>query len=189
MCRRLVYLHGPFKKFHDGPVEVEAATPWEAIEAVVNQIKGFLPNALTGRKRIQCAGYTTMESLKTPDDNGELHILPAMFFGKQGGIIQTIIGLTLIAIVVWAAWFTGGTSLTLLGQTMLSAGIGLTMGGIMQMLTPMPKAQSAEARSKYLASTQNTIAVGTPIALLYGRFRCGGQIMSMAVDSKSTPTR
>jgi predicted phage tail protein len=184
--RRKIFLHGPYKAYHDGPIEIEAATPWDALEAVVSQIKGFRP--LGGkRQQIQCAGYKTMSELKTPDDREDLHIFPPMNFGKQNGIVQTIIGVTLLVLVATAAIVMGGP-LTFLGQMVLSAGIALTAGGLMALLTPQPKAAEPEARSKYLPSTGNTVAIGTPIALLYGKFRCGGQIMSLAVDAKSQPT-
>jgi predicted phage tail protein len=182
--RRKVFLHGPYKAYHNGPIEIDAYTPWEAIEAVVSQLKGFLP--LGGkRQQIQCAGYKTVAELKTPDDREELHIFPPMNFGKQNGVLQTIIGVTLLVLAVVTA-FTPG--LEFMSDFLLMAGLSMTAGGLMALLTPQPKAGEPEARSKYLPTTGNTVAIGTPIALLYGKFRCGGQIMSLAVDAKSQPT-
>jgi predicted phage tail protein len=35
---------------------------------------------------------------------------------------------------------------------------------------------------------QNTVVIGTPIPLLYGRARIGGQILSLQVVAKAQPT-
>lgn len=180
--RKRVHLHGPYAAFHDGPIEVEADTAWEAVEAVVTQLPGFKPNPMTGKKVIQVVGFDTMESLKSPTDVEELHIIPHLSFGKNGGVIQTIIG---VALVITAIAMGG----TFWPAIIASIGISMTIGGVMQMLSPQPQLNSNnedQERSKYLGSVANTVRIGTPIALLYGRYRAGGQILSFNIDSKDT---
>ena len=182
--RRRVHLLGPFKAFHDGPIEVVADTIWDAVEAVTSQVQGFLPDAINGRKRIQVAGYETIEKLKGPSTDADIYIMPALTFGKEGGIIQTIIGVTLIVV----AFFVGGPELAgITAKILFSAGMMLAGAGIMQMITPQPQlsvGNEEQIRSKYLPSTQNTVKIGTPIPILYGRYRCGGHIMSLNIDAK-----
>lgn len=180
--RRRVHLHGAFKAFHKGPIEIVADTIWDAVEAVVCQVKGFAPDARTGKKRIQVVGYSTIESLKSHSDDEDIHIIPAMAFGKQDGLFQTIIGITLLVI----AAFMGGTFWPAI---VASLGASLMAGGIMQMLSPQPQlgAENAEQeRSKYLATNQNTVKIGTTIPLLYGRYRAYPHIMSLNIDAKDT---
>ena len=177
--RRRVHLIGPFKAYHDGPIEVEAATVWDAVEAVTSQIRGFAPDPVRGRQRIMLPGFPTIESMKAPSDVEDIYIMPAILFGKNGGLVQTIIGVALIvASFVVPAPF---------NQVLFSAGLSLTIGGLMQMLTPQPK-NTPENHSKYIAVNQNTVAIGTTIPLLYGRSRIGGQILSLQVVAKAQPT-
>ena len=187
MLRR-VHLVGAFAGFHDGPIEVYAATPWDAVEAVVSQIKGFLPNASTGRKVIQLLGFNTIEALKSTTPEQDLYLAPSLAFGKNGGLTQTIIGTVLI---VAGIFLQGVPLLNVLAPYLIMAGISMVIGGVMQMLTPQPKLGGVgeeEARSKYLGGIQNTTTIGTTIPLLYGRRRIGGHILSMNIDSKATST-
>lgn len=178
--RRRVHLLGPFARFHDGPIEVEAHTVWDAVEAVTSQVKGFLPDPIRGRRKIQVPGYETVEKLKGRSDDVDIYIMPALTFAKEGGIIQTIIGAALIVV---------GLLVPPLAAFLIPAGIAMVAGGLLQMLTPQPQLNGANedvVRSKYLPSTQNTVRIGTPIPLLYGRFRVGGHILSLNIDSRDT---
>lgn len=181
MLRR-VHLHGPYAAFHDGPIEVFAATVWEAVEAVTRQLRGFAPDH-NGRKKIQVVGFPTIELLKRFDTwTHDIHITPPLMFGKDMGFIQTIIGTALVV----ASFFVPGGPASPWGAAMMMTGIGMMVGGVMQMLSPQPQLNAgneAQERSKYLPSSQNTVAIGTPIPLLYGTFRCGGHILSLNIDS------
>lgn len=181
--RRRIHLHGAFKSFHDGPIEIVASTVWEAVEAMTMQIAGFAPDPVTGRKRLQVLGYPLIDMLKQFGDTTEdIHVMPALAFGKDGGLIQTVIGVGLIVAGVllpqgpWTPY-------------LISSGIAFTVGGVMQMIAPQPKLtgnNSEDVRSKYLPSNQNTVKVGTTVPLLYGRYRVGGHIMSLNIDSTDT---
>jgi predicted phage tail protein len=186
--RRRVHLHGTFKKFHDGPIEIVANTVWDAVAAVTQQVKGFLPDPLMGRKRIQVAGFPTYESLKTPCDMEDIHIWPAMIFGKNGGVINTIIGVALVVVGVLVSPIPG---FQLIGTALVSAGIGMVIGGVLQLSGLSPSLNGSDEpqiRSRYLPAVQNTVRIGTPIGLLYGRGRVGGQLMSLNVDAKDATT-
>ena len=185
MLRR-VHLVGAFAGFHDGPIEVHAATPWDAVEAVVSQIKGFLPDASTGRKVIQLLGFDTIEGLKSTTPEQDLYLAPALSFGKNGGTLQVIVGTVLIVVGFLMAGTGAGSAF---GLQLILAGSMMVLGGVVQMLSPQPKlggAGEAEVRSKYLSGIQNTVAIGTPIGLLYGRRRIGGQILSLNLDARKS---
>ena len=66
----------------------------------------------------------------------------------------------------------------------------MILGGIMEMLMPVPKATSAlsEDKSKYLPANKNTVKVGTPIPLLFGRGRMYGHFLSFDIDSTNHPS-
>lgn len=179
--RRRVHLHGTFADFHDGPIEVIAETVWQAIEAVVSQIKGFAPDAVFGRKRLQVAGFSTIESLHQPTDVEDIHIVPALTFGKNGGLVQTLIG---VALIVVGAMFIF-TPLGALAINVMILGATMLVGGILEMLTPQPKMTQS---SHYLPNSESTVAIGTPIPLLYGTMMCGGQILSLQIDARAQGT-
>lgn len=181
--RRRVHLHGAFAGFHPGPIEIVANTVWEAVEAVTLMVKGFAPDPVNGRKVIQVVGFPNVEDLKRHDKTTlDIHIIPALAFGKDGGLIQTVIGATLI---VAGFLLPAGPWTPLL----LSAGASLVLGGVMQMLSPQPQlnvGNEDQLRSKYLPSSQNTVAIGTTVPLLYGYRRVGGHILSLNIDATDT---
>jgi predicted phage tail protein len=181
--RRRVHLCGPFKAYHDGPIEIEATSVWEAVDAVTRQVRGFTPDPIKGRQRIQVPGFKSFDEMKAPSDVEDIYILPAMTFGKNSGLVQTIIGVTLMV----ASFLIPGGWTAPWNQAMFWSGLSMTIGGVMQMLTPQPK-NSPENQSKYIAVNQNTVAIGTPIPLLYGRRRIGGHILSLQVVAKAQPT-
>lgn len=180
---RKIHLHGPYAAFHDGPIEVFAATVWEAIEAVVNQLPGFAPG-IDGRKIVQAIGFPTLESLKTYDtETTDIHLAPPLVFGKEGGLVQTIIG---VALIVVGFMLPGPITAGFWSMAFAMTGVSMVVGGLMQMLSPQPQLNSMneqQERSKYLPSSQNTVAIGTPIPLLYGHYRVGGHLMSINIDS------
>lgn len=184
--RRRVHLHGALKPFHPDPISVDVSTVAEAIELVTTQLPGFQPNAITGRKVIQIAGFRTRASLYAPTDVEDIHVFPAMAFGKNGGVLQTVIG---VALIVASFFIPGGPGLVIgflhITQTaVFLAGAAMVIGGLAQLLSPQPHA-TPENHSKYIAVTQNTVSLGTCVALLYGRRRVAGQILSIAVQSQS----
>lgn len=181
--RRRVHLHGPLKAMHPDPIEVEADTVWEAIEAITTQLEGFKPDPKLGRKRIQVINFPTIESLKKRTDVEDIHVIPCLSFGKRG-LVQTIIGAALIVVGMFVPIPIPG-----LNAAIVSAGISMIAGGLMQMLSPVPQIGSDNAdqqRSKYLNNSANTVRINTTIPLGYGRYRCGGHIMSLNIDAKDT---
>ena len=179
---RKIHFHGKFADYHDGPITIEAESPWEAIEAVTRQLEGFKADPIHGRQRIQVAGYNDINDLRAVNDNNEdIHILPAIAFGKKGGLIQTIVGAVMVVAGILLLSTPWGVPLVLSGAAMM-------LGGIVQMLTPAPKlnvGDSQQQRSKYLPPVQNTTRIGTHIPLLYGERRVAGQILSINIDSRN----
>lgn len=94
---------------------------------------------------------------------------------KRGGVLQTVIGVVLIAAGIF------------FGQPMLiQAGIALTAGGVIQMLSPQAKGLKTSAApenqpSYAFGSAKNTTASGNPVPICYGRRRWGGAIISAGI--------
>lgn len=104
----------------------------------------------------------------------EVRIVPVVEGAKRAGLLQTIIGVVLIA----ASYFTGGST--------LSTGIALVAGGVVQMLSPqaagLKQSASPENQPSYaFGSAKNTTASGNPVPICIGDRRWGGAIISASI--------
>ena len=177
--------HGILKKLMPLGFECEARTPFEALNAVSRQ---FLSgkNAGLNKCSIQIAGCPTIASIYSPLQWPELHIMPAFCGG--GGLVKVIVGAVLIIAAVAAVAFggvaAGGLMATALGGV-FSVGMSLVLGGILEMLSPYPnpKNQYVSPSGGSFSGVPNTAAMGTYIAIGYGRFAVGGQYLSIGVEA------
>ncbi|MCE2910219.1 MAG: tail assembly protein [Burkholderiaceae bacterium] len=117
-------------------------------------------------------------------DREVIRIIPVLEGAKRGGLLQTIIGVVLIVVGV----YTGNAWLT-------QAGIALTLGGVAQMLTPVPKLQAGtqdeenKSRASYVfAGAVNTTAQGVPVPVGYGRLVIGSAVISAGLTTQEVPT-
>lgn len=172
-----VRLHGPFKDFHEGPIQVSAGNALEAIRAVTSQIPGFKPDARLGMKQVQVAGLETMEQYLEPLESGStIDLIPNLFL-SGGPRTQIIVGTVLIV----TALLMGGVFWPAIIGSM---GASLVLGGVMQLIAPQQKlSANEEERSRYLGSPPNTVAIGTPIPILLGEDLVQGHILSSDVDA------
>jgi predicted phage tail protein len=179
---RTVHLHGRFSSFHDGPITVTGSTVAEIVEGITRQLPGFRPHPIKGRVRIKVVGFENVEDLFKPltEDQTEIHIVPQMCGGKKGGFIQILIGAALIA----AGLFTGGA--TWLGGLMIKFGAMALLGGLAQLLAPQPEDDKDELRNRYLGAPRNTVAIGTRIAIPYGRRKFFGHYLSFDINATTS---
>lgn len=178
MPRVTVIFHGPLG---GGRHEIVAETAWEAIEGLSLQLPGLQPNPFTGRKVVQAVGFPTLESLRSPLVVEEIHVIPALEFAKNGGLIKTVVGPVLLV----TAAFMGGTFWPAI---VASLGASFLTAGLSQLISPQPQLNTNDdgKRSRYLGAAPNTVRIGTTIALGYGRRRVGGQLLSVNIDAKDT---
>lgn len=107
----------------------------------------------------------------------EIRIVPVIAGSKRAGLLQTILGVVLIAM----SPFTNGAT--------LAPGIALTAGGVIQMLSPqqggLKQSASPENMPSYaFGSAKNTIASGNPVPICIGERRWGGAIISAGIYSE-----
>lgn len=144
---------------------------------MTTQLKGFAPTAKDGYKRVQVVGCHTLEDFFSANDQPEIHLMPAFNGGKSGGFLQMIIGAVLIA----ASFIPG---LQFVAPLLMKVGVMLLLGGILQLLSAPPRDRDAEkAKSHYLGSPKNTVAIGTRIPILYGRRKIGGHYLSFNISA------
>ena len=178
---RKVYLHGYLSKFHEGPVLITGNTAAEIVEGVTRQLKGFAPRPGLGRHRIKVVDFETPESLYQPlGDLEEIHLVPQLAGGKNGGLMQILLGVALVA----AGFFTGGA--TWFGGMMIKVGALMLLGGLTQMLSPQPEPENQQHKTRYLGAPSNTTKIGTRIGILYGKDRVGGQYLSFDINARQS---
>ncbi|HFI2197369.1 TPA: tail assembly protein [Pseudomonas aeruginosa] len=113
----------------------------------------------------------------------EVRIVPVISGSKRAGLMQTIIGVAMIA-VAYLNPFGALTGPMVSG--LYAAGASMALGGVVQMLSPQAKGLSQSAAPENLpsyafGSAKNTTASGNPVPLCYGYRRWGGAIISASI--------
>ncbi|HBV7426554.1 tail assembly protein [Citrobacter portucalensis] len=166
-------------------------TPAEAVKALcINQdgLESFLMNAkkngmtfavFRGKRNIGVEDYQNLAG------NSDIRIAPVMEGAKKAGIFQTILGAVMVVAGIVVTGLSFGWA-SPVGGAMISAGIGMMAGGIYQMLSPQPKGlqgrDDPDNKPSYaFGSSVNTLAMGNPVAALYGEREIGGAIISAGI--------
>lgn len=181
MMKKII-LHGKLKELYDKPIEVEASTIAEAVRALQ-----FIPELQPEDGKpwpVTIQGVTNEIALYAETDQEEIHIYPRVGgAGGRGGLLQILLGITLIALAFVLPGTAIGMALGLTKGTLLLGGAMMVLGGVMQMLMPVPETDSSEA-SLYLGAGVNTVKIGTRIPVVYGTRKIGGHYLSFDVDAK-----
>lgn len=159
--------------------QVGSSDTWEVFRALKATIEGFEAEIRRlDRLGLRFAIFRNRKNVGA-DEFGmggakEIRIVPVVEGAKRAGLLQTIIGVVLIA----ASYFTGGST--------LSTGIALVAGGVIQMLSPqasgLKQSASPENMPSYaFGSAKNTTASGNPVPICIGERRWGGAIISASI--------
>lgn len=173
-------------------------SPAEAIRAIDINLKGKLRAYLSkeGAKKFYKVGVGKKDCLIDKGElynrsgNSAIHINPAPR-GKASGGLKTIAGVVLMVVGLVLAGPTGGAStwLTKLGTAMAFAGASLAIGGIVQLLTPVPNfnnnPEGGETRgSNLFGGNASAITQGGAVGLVYGRALVTPMPVSISFDNK-----
>ena len=203
MLKKMILSGSLAKKF--GKVhQYHVADLNEMLRAMCSQVPGFkkyLSNAHL--EKVRFAFYSggkniSLEEFDMSSGATEFRMSQVIEGSKQAGVLQVVIG----AVALVAAFFTAGASLAAWGAalgtttamglttTMLTGmGISMMLGGVVSMLTPQPSynigsASSTDNQPNYaFGSPVNTVAMGYPVPILYGRREIGGAIISAGIFS------
>lgn len=167
------------------------STTHEATRALAATVKGFEQFMISSKRR--GLTYSVFKGKKNIAENdlgfpvsGEvIRIVPVIIGSKKAGLLQTILGAVLVVVGVVVTGLSWGMAAPV-GGALVSTGIGLMAGGIIQMLSPqtggLASKQDADNRASYaFGSVTNTTAQGYPVPLLYGKRRIGGAIISAGI--------
>ncbi len=121
------------------------------------------------------------ELLYPVGQGGEIVITPAVF--GSSGTAKIIVGAVLIAVGIVLSF----TPAAAASPYIIGLGISLVAGGVIQLLSPLPKLGSPFERdeksrpSYYFTGAVNTTAQGEPVPILYGRMIVGSAVISAGI--------
>lgn len=125
--------------------------------------------------RVTVADRDVSEDELTLVSTGDILIMPVI--AGANSVVQTVVGAVLIAVGVYT------------GQGWLvAAGIGMALGGVVGMMTPIPtidagSADTGNSKSSYLfGGSQNTGAQGVPVPVGCGERRYSGIVISAGIS-------
>lgn len=168
-------------------VHLDTKSPREAFRALAATVPGFRAFILGAqakglgfavwRGRGEQAENLSESQLDEPA--GDVVRIAPMLLGAKSGVFQVVLGAVLIA----------ADSLIFHTGYLTNVGIAMVAGGVVQMLTPIPKlgkqADSADNQSSYLFNGPvNTTAQGNCVPLAYGKIRAGSAVVSAGMSSE-----
>lgn len=111
-----------------------------------------------------------------------VQIVPVVEGGGRVG--QIIAGIVLISVGMWVTDMTFNSA-TPIGQGLISSGIGLIVGAIMGPGAPKAREAPDERASFLFNGAVNTLEQGSPVPIVYGRFRTGSVVVSAGIDAET----
>lgn len=181
---KTIYLHGKATEFGES-FELDARNPAEMVHALCLQLPGFQALIEAGNWHVIRGPLDKQDAddeerlLLSLAEREEVHLVPAIQGSGGNGMIQTIIGLVLVVVGFVTAQ-----------PTIIMAGAGMMLGGIIQMTTKIPGAdtntEATDNRASFLFSgPKNQSSQGVTIPRGYGRCRCGSIVVSVGLYAEA----
>ena len=186
MLRR-IKLYGALAKFIGKRVlEADVATAAEAVRFLVVNFPQLERHMLDQHYRVSVGSYDlTVDELQDPAGQQDIKIVPVV--AGAGAVGRIIAGVALLA----AGLFIPGIG-ALGVQILVGVGASLVLGGVAQLLTPVPQASGSgsgkdsdqDPRKTYsFSGIQNTSRQGTPVPIVYGETLVGSVVISAGIDT------
>ena len=212
---KVVKVYGALKERlgGQGTFELDVFNAAEAIKALCSNFPGldkwFIDSGQDGIAYKVLLGETEIgedeegthnfENLLYPWSEKEVFHITPVLVGSGGGWGRIAFGVAMIGL----AFATGGASLAYANYVMLNPavtgiaftsiwakaavyiGAGLVLGGISQLLTPVPKAppEAKKLQSFSFSGIAQTAQQGGPIPIVYGKCFVGSAVLSAGLDT------
>lgn len=193
---RTIRLYGKLGAKFGREFKMAVTSPAEAVQALCSQLPGFETHLTESKDN--GVGYAVfngkhnlsveqLSNLTAVDE--EIRIAPIILGSKSGGVFQIIFGAVLVVVGALVLYFFGWTGIgAIIGKALITMGISMIIGGIVQLLMPAPKGNSAKDKADDLASYAfngpvNTQAQGNPVPVLYGRLKVGSAVISAGITT------
>jgi predicted phage tail protein len=197
---RKVKLYGQLAKFIGARVlEADVATAAEAVRMLVANFPGLEKHMADQHYRVTVGTYDlALDEIHDPAGQQDIMIVPVMAGAGAAGRI--ILGVALIALAIAvpglgaaagakAAATIFGTGFSSLALTVGVIGAQLVLGGVAQLLTPVPTVSQGagsdnDPRKTFnFSGIQQTSRQGVPVPCVYGLTLVGSVVISAGVDT------
>ena len=189
---RKIKLYGQLAKFVGKRVlEADVATAAEAVRFLITNWPELERHMADQYYRVSLDSYDLSgEELHDPAGASTIRIAPVV--AGAGSVGRILLGVALIALafVPGVGIATAGAlagKLTAVGTTLFGLGASMVLGGVAQLLTPVPKVDATSEqdprRSFSFSGIQNTSRQGTPVPIVYGETLVGSIVISAALDT------
>lgn len=190
---KTIRLHGELGKKFGEYHRFAVTSVAEAVRALCVNFKGFQTYLLQHEP-----GFHVLVDKTDIDDkqllhpaSAEIEFIPVIAGAGPGGrgSLNIIIGAVLVIAGAAITYFSGG-SLAGVGGFLMKVGAAMIIGGVVQALTPVPKAPDPPERpdnkpSYVFNGPVNTTAQGQPVPVGYGRLIVGGAVISAGITVDS----
>jgi predicted phage tail protein len=183
MLRR-IRIYGRLAKFIGHRVlEADVATAAEAVRFLIANWPELEQHMADQHYRVSVGGYDlTADELHDPAGQQEIKIVPVM--AGAGAVGRIIAGAVLVAVGLFVP------GIGALGvQLIVGVGASLILGGVAQLLTPVPtmntgKDSEKDPRKSYsFSGIQQTSRQGVPVPIVYGETLVGSVVISAGIDT------
>lgn len=161
--------------------KAEVASAAEAVRFLLANFPKLEQHMIEQYYRVSVGGYDlSMEEIHDPAGQQEIKIVPVI--GGAGTGVRILAGVALIALSFIPGVGALGASL------LLGVGSSLVLGGVAQLLSPVPvlgtgKDSDKDPRKSYsFSGIQNTTRQGVPVPIVYGETLVGSVTISVGVN-------
>jgi predicted phage tail protein len=200
---RKIKLYGQLAKFIGKRVlEADVATAAEAVRMLVANFPGLEQHMADQYYRVTVGTYDlALDEIHDPAGQQDIKIMPVIV-GAGGGIGKILAGIALVAFAIvfapaaagflGAGMAAGGSAFTLGAAASVaigSIGASLVLGGIAQLITPVPKVPQGagsdnDPRKTFnFSGIQQTSRQGVPVPAVYGLTLVGSVVVSAGTDT------
>lgn len=175
--------------------QLETGTTVEAFSALKHTISGFEDFIRdSARRGLRYAIFRNRENVGEDrfalSGTTEIRIVPVVSGSKNGGLFQTVVGVVLIV----AGAVLSGFGQAWIGVPMMQMGAAMAIGGVIQMLSPVPKTPSqqeqagSENKPSYLFNGAfNSTQQGLPVPVVYGKMLVGSSVVAVGTWAEAIP--
>jgi predicted phage tail protein len=182
---REIRVYGRLAKFLGKRVfRAEVASAAEAVRFLVANFPQLEKHMADQHYRVSVGGYElSVEELHDPAGQQQIKIVPVL--AGAGAVGRIIAGVALLAVGL----FVPGIG-ALGAQLIVGVGASLVLGGVAQLLTPVPTVPQGgdteqDPRKSYsFSGVQQTSRQGVPVPIVYGRCLVGSVVISAGIDTE-----
>lgn len=187
-----LHLYGRLENLFGKEIKLDARTPREAVTALGYQSAEYKEHLRVSDWHIFVGEGNDITESELDLELGtvrEVHLIPRI--EGSSGAFNFIAGaiLTGVGFLINVGTFGGGSAI---GIPMMAAGIGLMVGGLVQMLTKIPgtsdtSRESVDDKASFLfQGATNTSTQGVSMPRGYGRMLVGSVVVSAAIYAENT---